>query len=456
MVGARVVVAGTAVVVTGGEVVVVVVANTGRPDKAILDRSGGEQAEATSSRATPAEVIRTINKSSPSPSVPVTGIRTHRGMVWKLQQRSRCAGRHFFSTIQQRDSSAEPPIIDKEKELVGLMHRVGHDRGDTWRDQRREKSMTPTITALDAPIAALGESPVWCSDEGSLYWVDIDGRTIRRHDSVTGTHDMRSIDGRPGSIALTSTHGLLLVASEHRLFELDWNTGAVSQLADLEAAGTGNRLNDGCCDPAGRFVVGSMYADTTARYSTGMLHQIHSGGEIATLRTHIGVTNGLAFDAERGRMYFADTPTEQVLVFDYESATGSMSNQRLFFDYHEQPGKPDGACVDADGCYWSASVNGWSLLRISPEGEVTRRVELPLQKPSKPCFGGSNLDTLFVTTIGAGGGTPSEAGRDGFEPGATLAIADLGVQGVMEPRFTTKTGQMADTVVLDAEGNVVA
>jgi sugar lactone lactonase YvrE len=155
-------------------------------------------------------------------------------------------------------------------------------------------------------------------------------------------------------------------------------------------------------------------------------------------------------------MYFADTPTEQVLVFDYESATGSMSNQRLFFDYHEQPGKPDGACVDADGCYWSASVNGWSLLRISPEGEVTRRVELPLQKPSKPCFGGSNLDTLFVTTIGAGGGTPSEAGRDGFEPGATLAIADLGVQGVVEPRFTTKTGQTADAVVLDAEGNVVA
>ena len=299
--------------------------------------------------------------------------------------------------------------------------------------------MNFTITALDAPIAALGESPVWCPEEVILYWVDIDGKTIHRHDPATGTHGTRSIAGRPGSIALTSTPGRLLIASEHRLLELDWDTGAVTPFVDLEPASTGNRLNDGCCDSSGRFVVGSMCADTNAGRTTGTLHRIHHSGEVETLRTHIGVTNGLAFDVTRNRMYFADTPTERVLVFDYEPSTGALSNQRLFFDYHKYPGKPDGACVDADGCYWSASVYGWALLRITPDGDVDCRIELPIQKPSMPCFGGANLDTLFVTTIGAGGTIPSEPGRDGFEPGATLAIEGLGVEGIVEPRFAGAT-----------------
>ena len=299
--------------------------------------------------------------------------------------------------------------------------------------------MNFTITALDAPIAALGESPVWCPEKVILYWVDIDGKTIHRHDPATGTHGTRSIAGRPGSIALTSTPGRLLIASEHRLLELDWDTGAVTPFVDLEAASTGNRLNDGCCDSSGRFVVGSMCADTNAGRTTGTLHRIHHGGQVETLRTHIGVTNGLAFDVTRNRMYFADTPTERVLVFDYETSTGALSNQRLFFDYHKYPGKPDGACVDADGCYWSASVYGWALLRITPDGDVDCRIELPIQKPSMPCFGGVNLDTLFVTTIGAGGTIPSEPGRDGFEPGATLAIEGLGVEGIVEPRFAGAT-----------------
>ena len=299
--------------------------------------------------------------------------------------------------------------------------------------------MNFTITALDAPIAALGESPVWCPEEVILYWVDIDGKTIHRHDPATGTHGTRSIAGRPGSIALTSTPGRLLIASEHRLLELDWDTGAVTPFVDLEPASTGNRLNDGCCDSSGRFVVGSMCADTNAGRTTGTLHRIHHGGQVETLRTHIGVTNGLAFDVTRNRMYFADTPTERVLVFDYETSTGALSNQRLFFDYHKYPGKPDGACVDADGCYWSASVYGWALLRITPDGDVDCRIELPIQKPSMPCFGGANLDTLFVTTIGVGGTIPSEPGRDGFEPGATLAIEGLGVKGIVEPRFAGAT-----------------
>jgi sugar lactone lactonase YvrE len=295
--------------------------------------------------------------------------------------------------------------------------------------------MSATITALDAPLAELGECPVWSPAEAVLHWVDIEGRSVHRHDPATGRTETRTLEGRPGSIALTDEPGRLLVASEHQLLTLTWDDGAVAAVADLEPAATGNRLNDGRCDPAGRFVVGSMYADTGAGETTGVLHQVASTATVNTLRTNIGVTNGLAFDADRGRMYFADTPTGRVLVFDYDLDRGVLSNERVFFDYRDHRGKPDGACVDSEGCYWSASVYGWGLLRITPDGVVEQRLELPLHKPSMPCFGGPDLETMYVTTIGRGGSTPSEPGRDGFEPGAVVVIEGLGVRGVAEPRF---------------------
>lgn len=294
--------------------------------------------------------------------------------------------------------------------------------------------MAIEISVVDAPVAALGECPVWSQELGSLVWADIDGRTIHRHHLTTGATESRPLEGRPGSFVLTDEPGRLVVAVEHELVSLDWERGVTTTLLALEAPGTGNRLNDGRCDPAGRYVVGSMYADTNAGRTTGMLHQV-GGGSATTLGTGIGIANGLAFDAERGLMYFADTPTERVVVSDYDAASGEVSAPRGFFDYAEVPGKPDGACLDADGCYWSASVYGWALLRITPDGAVDRRVELPVEKPSMPCFGGADLDVCFVTTIGAGGTVPSASGNNGVEPGATLAITGLGVRGLPEPRF---------------------
>ena len=294
--------------------------------------------------------------------------------------------------------------------------------------------MAVTITALKVPPATLGECPLWSPHEAALDWIDIDGRAVWRFDPATNTAGSRALSGRPGAIALTPEVGVLLVAVEHQLLTLDWTPGTTSPLVDLEPAGTGNRLNDGRCDPDGRFVVGSMFADTTAGRSTGVLHSVEGAGH-RSLRHGIGVTNGIAFDHSRERMYFADTPTERVLTFDYDLDTGDLSNEQLLFDYRDVPGKPDGACVDADGCYWSASVYGWALLRIDPDGRVDQRIDLPIQKPSMPAFGGPDLETLFVTTIGAGGTTPSAPGRDGFVPGSTLAITGLGVRGVPEPAF---------------------
>lgn len=150
------------------------------------------------------------------------------------------------------------------------------------------------IEAVGHAPASLGECPVWSEREQVLYWADIEGRALHRLDPSTSTTTSRVLPGRPGSFVLTTDPNRLLVASEHELVVLDWATGETASWLQLEEAGTGNRLNDGRCDPVGRYVVGSMFADTNAGEWTGALYRIEANGDIATLRSEIGVTNGLA------------------------------------------------------------------------------------------------------------------------------------------------------------------
>jgi sugar lactone lactonase YvrE len=282
--------------------------------------------------------------------------------------------------------------------------------------------------------AVLGECPVWSDAEQVLYWEDIDGKLIHRLDPATGVNESRSTSGRPGSFVLTNTPGRLLIAMENELIWFDWPSGAEEQWVELEDASTGNRLNDGRCDHRGRYIVGTMFPDTMQGQSVGFLYRVEPDGTSRTIQSDIGVPNGLVFDPDRGRMYFADTFTEAVWLWDYDLDTGERHNGRLFFDYSQISGLPDGACLDADGCYWSASVYGWAVTRITPDGKVDRRIDVPVEKPSMPAFGGANHDTLYVTTIGEGGNVPSQPAKGAFISGGLLAI-DAGVQGVSEPLF---------------------
>ncbi|GJM38953.1 MAG: hypothetical protein DHS20C19_23200 [Acidimicrobiales bacterium] len=294
--------------------------------------------------------------------------------------------------------------------------------------------MTDVRQAVTGDIK-LGECPIWSEAEQVLYWVDIDGHAVHRYDPATGVDEQRGVGARPGAVALTAEPGRLLLAIEHRITWLDWPSGEVTPWLDVEEPGR-NRFNDGRTDPAGRLVIGTMWPDTKARRRTGAVYSIEGDGTVTPLLSEIGVPNGTAFDPERGVMYFADTANQIVVVADYDLETGRRSNAREFLDYRDLAGKPDGACLDADGCYWSASVYGWAVIRVTPDGVVDRRVELPVAKPSMPAFGGADLSTLYVTTIGDAGSAPSEPGRDGFTPGDLLAI-DLDVQGRPDPLFPT-------------------
>lgn len=280
--------------------------------------------------------------------------------------------------------------------------------------------------------ALLGECPLWSDLEARLYWIDIDGRAIHRYDPATGVDEQRSVPGRPGSIALTSVPGRLLLSIEQSLAFFDWESGSCRTWRALEPGGTGNRLNDGRCDGSGRFWVGSMFDPAAARRFSGMLHRVEPDGRTTTTRTGVGVANGLAFSPDGATMYFADTHRETVWAFDYDVASGDASDERVFLDFSGLPGRPDGACVDQDGCYWIACVYGWAVLRVTPRGAIDRQIDLPVEKPTMPAFGGPGLSTLFVTSIGGDGSQPSPAGQR--NPGGLFAI-ETGTRGLAEPRF---------------------
>ena len=283
--------------------------------------------------------------------------------------------------------------------------------------------------------AQLGECPVWNVEEQMLYWEDIEAKVIHRTDPNTETTISRDLPGRPGSFVFSQTPGRLLVASETSLQWLDWESGEVDEFVQAEDSDRGNRLNDGRCDHAGRYIVGTMHPDSDARRFDGSLYSISPEGNVDVLETDVGVPNSTVFDRERNHMYWADTFDGTIWRWDYDLETGRRSNKLLFFDYRSRtdvPGLPDGACLDAEGCIWSASVTGWAVTRFTPDGEVDRRIELPVSMPTMPAFGGPDLATLYVTSLT--GGPVDEKRSGGVPPGSLLAL-DVGVAGLPEPKF---------------------
>ena len=283
--------------------------------------------------------------------------------------------------------------------------------------------------AVDAH-AVLGECPLWSPVERLLYWIDIEGRAVHCYDPATGSDETQSLDVRPGSMVLTGVPGRFLMAAENRVGWYEWNTGSFGPTRVLEPAGTGNRLNDGRTDRQGRYWVGSMYEDSGAGISTGMLHRVDADQSHSTHRRGIGVTNGIAFSPDGHTMYFTDSVIGVIWEYDYDPDTGERSNERVFNDFGELRGLPDGASVKIDGGYWVACVFGWAVARITPDGKVDRVVDVPVEKPSMPSFGGGALDRLFVTSISentAPGSTQPHAGG--------LFVFDAGIAGIAETPY---------------------
>ncbi|WP_283418210.1 SMP-30/gluconolactonase/LRE family protein [Sphingopyxis sp. Geo48] len=250
---------------------------------------------------------------------------------------------------------------------------------------------------LDAG-ALLGESPVWHPGEARLYWVDIEARTIHRTDPATRTDEVMMLGEQIGCIA-PRVRGGLVAALENGFVLIDhWGSTPRPFGPDILADKPGQRFNDGRVDAAGRLWVGSLTNDKANPVAT--LYRLDPDGSLATILGGLTTSNGAAFSPDGRIFYHADTPTHAIRAYDVDRAAGTLANGRVFHQFEYGKGRPDGAAVDAEGCYWSALWDGWRVVRLSPAGELLQTVDLPVQRPTMIAFGGDELCTAFVTSAG--------------------------------------------------------
>ncbi|WP_198420799.1 SMP-30/gluconolactonase/LRE family protein [Massilia atriviolacea] len=290
-----------------------------------------------------------------------------------------------------------------------------------------------SIEKIPGVHCAVGESPLWSAREGAWYWVDILGRRVWRLDAASGEQRIWSTAEMPACLALAESGGLV-AAMESGVFALTLDAGEHAQaslLAALPGLKTGMRFNDGRCDRQGRFWSGTLVLDQPELRAEGALYRYtREQGFSAPLVSNLVVQNGLGFSPDGRTMYLSDSHVSRqtIWAFDYDTDSGTPTRQRVFVDMNGQRGRPDGAAVDVDGCYWICGNDGGCLLRFTPEGKLDRSIDLPLLKPSMCSFGGPDMDTLLVTSIAAGR-LPEDT-----ESGALLLVRP-GVQGMPETAF---------------------
>ena len=295
----------------------------------------------------------------------------------------------------------------------------------------------------DAPNAELvldarngtGESPVWHGAGQALYWVDIPARKLCRWTPSTGQATSWLAPEMLACIAPTAAANSWIAGAESGVFRLALQTDGLlgfDLLAPVSHALPGMRFNDGRCDRQGRFLAGTMLMNMAVSARPGCIYSYQKESGLIKLLDGFITPNGMAFSPDGGTMYLSDShpSVQSVWAFDYDTATGTPSNRRLFIDMNPLPGRPDGAAIDADGCYWICGNDAGLIHRFTPGGKLDRSLAVPVKKPAMCAFGGAGLDTLFVTSIRPEGIDLSD------QPlaGGVFALRP-GVRGLPEPAY---------------------
>lgn len=251
------------------------------------------------------------------------------------------------------------------------------------------------VEALDTPSAELGEGPVWDASTETLLWVDIPGGHLHRTSLGTGTTTTVDVGPWPAFI-YPAGPGQVLISHTWDLALVQEATGHRTVLATLGSDPV-SRLNDAKVDDAGRVVIGAMVYP----WKEGGPCNVHrvdlAEGTDEVLASGMQLSNGLDWNADRSLLYFIDTPTRRIDVFDV-AKDGTWSGRRTFVEIEEGAGNPDGMTLDADGNIWVALFDGGAVRQYSPAGEVLAHIEIPVPHVTSLCFGGEGLADMFVTT----------------------------------------------------------
>jgi L-arabinonolactonase len=272
----------------------------------------------------------------------------------------------------------------------------------------------------------LGEGPIWNELENKLYWCDNLRPCIHRYDPANGEVKTWPMKEEVGSLVFRKKDGKIVAGMKSGFAFLDLDAGTVDYIVNPEPE-TGNCLNDGKVDRAGRYWCGTINRDLKTK--NGALYRLDTNLTSHKMDYGVIASNGIAFSPDDKTMYFSDSRSAVVWAYDLDIASGEISNKRVFIENT----KVDGATVDTEGNYWCAHVHEWHVGQHDPKGRLIRKIKMPVRQPTMCTFGGEKFDILYVTST-RNFLQPDEAETTPLA-GSLFAIHNVGARGYAEPRF---------------------
>ena len=242
----------------------------------------------------------------------------------------------------------------------------------------------------------LGEGPVWNSSEQSIMWIDVLNGMIHTYHPASKACEIFDAGRMIGAIALRRSGGLIAAVKDgFAMINTEYGTNV--SITDPEIHLPQNRFNDGKCDPAGRFWAGTM--SLTEDTGAGSLYLLEPSLSVSSCIQDVTISNGMAWSMDNKTYYYIDTPTMEVVAYDYDIITGKITNRRVAIKVPQEEGYPDGMTIDTEGMLWIAHWDGWQVARWDPDtGQKLMSIKFPVARVSCCTFGGENFEDLYVTT----------------------------------------------------------
>lgn len=258
------------------------------------------------------------------------------------------------------------------------------------------KELKKTATLEYKIEAILGEGSIWNYKTQELYWIDIEGKQLNIYNPKTKTNKILPTLSRIGTV-VPFTENEVLVALEDGVHKMNIDTGKSILFTDMKSELSESRLNDGKCDPAGRFWVGSMHFNQDKGKAN--LYTVTADNDLQKKIDSVTISNGIVWTSDKKTMYYIDTPTSTIKEFDYNNETGEISNGKIAVQIPESLGFPDGMTIDEEDMLWVGMWNGNAVIRFNPKtGNVLSKIKVPAHNITSCAFGGENLDVLYITT----------------------------------------------------------
>jgi sugar lactone lactonase YvrE len=256
--------------------------------------------------------------------------------------------------------------------------------------------MTEVPEVVLAHHCQLGEGPAWDETAQRLIFVDILGECVHRFDPATDEFETVLV-GRPVGAAVPRAGGGIALAAGLGFLGAEFGNGELVPLADVpEERVAGARMNDGKCDPQGRFWAGTQSDEPERR--AGVLYRLEADGTVTPIIEGVGISNGLDWSCEGETFYYIDTASCHIDAFDFDAAAGTLDARRTLVTVPRSVGLADGMTVDSEGGLWVAMFGGGAVHRYSNEGMLEAVVRFPVSLVTSCAFGGPDLKDLYVTT----------------------------------------------------------